>query len=81
MDYEDFLPLVESVWNQTMFYGDATKIISSKFKVLRNALKKWAKGHQNLNGTIEDVNNLIYLMDMVVNSGDYLIQNGISKLK
>jgi hypothetical protein len=45
MEYEDFLPLVESIWNQTIFYGDAAKRISSKFKVLRNALKKWAKGH------------------------------------
>jgi hypothetical protein len=53
-----------------MVYGDATKRISHKFKTLRRALKKLAKGHQNLRGIIEDVNNLICRMDMVENSRD-----------
>ena len=48
MEYDDFLPLVESIWYQSIYYGDAAKRISAKLKLLSGALKKWAKGHQNL---------------------------------
>jgi hypothetical protein len=32
--YDDFLPLVESVWNNSIFYQDAAKRITAKFKIL-----------------------------------------------
>jgi hypothetical protein len=72
MEYDDFLPLVESVWNNSMVYGDAAKRISSKFKALRVALKKWSSGHNSLRGTIADVNSVIGLLDMAENSRDLL---------
>jgi hypothetical protein len=45
MEYDDFIPLVESVWKNTIFYGDADKRITAKFKALRAAMKKWSSGH------------------------------------
>jgi hypothetical protein len=40
MEYDDFIPLVESVWKNNIFYGDAAKRITAKFKALRAAMKK-----------------------------------------
>jgi hypothetical protein len=55
-----------------MVYGDAAKRISSKFKALRAALKKWSSGHNGLRNTIADVNSVIGLLDMAENFRDLL---------
>jgi hypothetical protein len=72
MEYDDFLPLVESVWNNSMVYGDTAKRIFAKFKTLRATLKKWSSGHNNIRSTIADVNSVIGLLDMAENFRDLL---------
>lgn len=37
MDNEGFLPLVESVWKQSIHYADAAKRINAKMKILRKS--------------------------------------------
>jgi hypothetical protein len=55
MEYEDFLPLVDSVWNQSFSMEMLPREFHQSSKILRGSLKKRAKEHQNLRGSIEDI--------------------------
>jgi hypothetical protein len=72
MGYDHFLPLVEYVWNNSLFYQDAAKRIRAKFKIMRASLKKLAEGHHNLRSTITDVNHVTGLLDTAENSRDII---------
>ena len=63
MDHHSFLPLVESVWKQSIHYADAAKRINAKMKILRKSLKNWAKTLSNLKEDILSLNALIAMLD------------------
>lgn len=68
MAHDDFLPLVESIWTQSIHYGDATKRINAKMKILRKSLKIWAKTSSKLKDSNVDINALISMLDAFENS-------------
>lgn len=70
MDHDSFLPLVESVWKQSIHYADATKRINAKMKILRKYLKTRAKTLSNLKEGISFVNYLISMLDALESSRD-----------
>ncbi|XP_073360210.1 uncharacterized protein [Aegilops tauschii subsp. strangulata] len=68
MEHSQFLPLVESIWTQSIHYADAAKRINAKMKVLRKHLKSWAKTLSNIKTDIADINALVAMMDTIENS-------------
>lgn len=67
MEHDSFLPLVESVWKNSIHYADAAKRINAKMKILRKELKKWAKTLSNIKEDIINSNALIALLDGIEN--------------
>ena len=70
MDHDSFLPLVESVWKQSIHYADAAKRINAKMKILRKSLKNWAKTLSKLKEDILSLNALIAMLDTLEQSRD-----------
>jgi hypothetical protein len=70
MDNEGFLPLVESIWKQSIHYADAAKRINAKMKILRKSLKTWGKTLSNLKEDIAFINALISMLDALENLRD-----------
>jgi hypothetical protein len=62
-----FYQLVEHNWNNSVYYGDAAKRITAKFKVLRKAVKHWAKSFSSLQEDISDIHSFIAMLDSVEN--------------
>ena len=43
MEHQEFMPLLQQVWFTPLAEPDVAKVITAKFKNLRNALKEWEK--------------------------------------
>ena len=63
MEHEKFLPMVETVWKQSIHYVDAVKRNNAMFKILRKHLKTWARTLSLLKDEIADANCIISLLD------------------
>jgi hypothetical protein len=70
LDMPEFLATIENTWTQSIHYADASKRITSKFKILRKELKKWSKSIFSINKDIDDLNALISLIDAIENFRD-----------
>jgi hypothetical protein len=57
-----FMDTVKRIWN-IHCHGDSAKIISSKFKLLRKALKNWSTSISVINKIISNCNEVILLLD------------------
>jgi hypothetical protein len=62
MDFDGFMDVVSSKWNNAAFISDFARQITAKFKDLGYGLKKWSKQLSNLNQTI---NNCSYTLTML----------------
>lgn len=65
MAHDSFMPLVASCWNGFFPQQDATKLLTAKFKSLRNALRHWQSNLSNLKTTIENVKLVISFIDSI----------------
>lgn len=70
MEHENFLPMVELVWQNSIHYVDAAKIINAKFKILRKHLKTWAKSLSPIKEEILNVKNFVAFLDAIENFRD-----------
>lgn len=57
------MPLVESVWFQSIHFADGAKRISAKFKIIIKQLKTWNISLSLLKDEIEDANCIISMLD------------------
>jgi hypothetical protein len=57
-----FMDVVARIW-EINCVGDSAKVISSKFKLLRKALKNWSTSISVINKVIENCNIIILLLD------------------
>ena len=67
LEMPSFMPLIQKTWVESVYYGDAAKRISAKFKILRKVLKKWARPLSSLKEDIQDLNTLISFLDSIKN--------------
>jgi len=58
-----FLETVSLHWNNSPFYGNAAKKLSSKLEHVRVGLKSWSKGLSNLNKLIYNCKWVLHLLD------------------
>lgn len=63
MDHPGFMETVTLNWNNSTFFANAAKNISSKLKHVRAGLRKWSKKLSNLNKLIYNSNWVLLLMD------------------
>jgi hypothetical protein len=61
MDFDGFMDVVSSKWNNAAFISDSGKQITAKFKNLRYGLKKWSK--QLSNQTITNCSYTLTMLD------------------
>jgi hypothetical protein len=57
------MDLVKSVWSTNIRTSNSATRVSSKFKLLRAALKKWSKKLSNLSKLIKVSNNTLEVLD------------------
>jgi exonuclease III len=58
LQHPDSLATVEHTWSQSIYYADAVKRITAKFKILRKEMKKWSNSISSINHDIKDLNSL-----------------------
>lgn len=65
MEHNDFLQIVQAVWQQTIHTKDIGQRINLKFKLLGRTLKIWSKqlSRDNLKTVISNTNEVIFLLD------------------
>jgi len=63
MSHPEFLTLVTSSWNAPYPQQDAAKLLTAKFKALRNNLKRWQAQLSNMKKTIANVKLVISFLD------------------
>ena len=57
-----FMEVVDNIW-AIHCHGDSAKIISGKFKLLCQGLKKWSTSISTLNRLVENYNEIILMLD------------------
>ena len=57
-----FMEVVDNIW-AIHCHGDSAKIISAKFKLLRQGLKKWSTSISTLNRLVDNCNEIILMLD------------------
>jgi len=65
MSHPEFLTLVTSSWNAPYPQQDAAKLLTAKFKALRNNLKRWQAQLFNMKKTIANVKLVISFLDSI----------------
>jgi hypothetical protein len=74
MSYDSFMPLVANCWNGFFPQQDVAKLLTAKFKFLRNALKTWQSQISNLKITIENIKLVISFLDAIEECRDQTLQ-------
>ena len=74
MSYDSFMPLVANCWNSFFPQQDAAKVLTAKFKSLRNALRNWQSQLSNLKITIENVKLVFSFLDSIEEWRDLTLQ-------
>lgn len=62
MEHHDFMPLIQDAWSAPPYISNAAKIITAKFKNLRNFLKDWSRNLSNLKVEIQNVKLVLILL-------------------
>lgn len=65
LQHQDFLGVVNKIWEQDTQEHDSAKLITAKFKRLRKGLKIWSRSLSNLSSSIKAANELIFLWDLI----------------
>lgn len=65
MSHPDFLKVVSDSWNAPFPQQDAAKLLTTKFKALRNNLKCWQAQLSNIKKTIANVKLVISFLDSI----------------
>ncbi|XP_020179632.1 uncharacterized protein [Aegilops tauschii subsp. strangulata] len=63
LHHSDFKQVVASAWSIPVGNLDSVKSLNAKFKILRRALKLWAKSLSCLKSTIAKLNELLFMWD------------------
>lgn len=63
LEHPGFFDTVNLHWNNSPFYANAAKHLSTKMKQIRTGLRKWSKNLSNLNKLIYNCNWVLSLMD------------------
>jgi hypothetical protein len=63
LDFDGFMDVISSKWNNAVYISDSAKQITAKFKDLRYGLKKWSKQLSNLNQTITNCSFTLSMLD------------------
>ena len=74
IDHPGFMDLVKSVWTSNVRASNSATRISSKFKLLRAALKKWSKKLSNLSRLIKICNDNLEVLDSLEEQRPLFIQ-------
>jgi len=73
-DHPEFMELVKSVWSANVRASNSATRISSKFKLLRAALKKWSKKLSNLSMLIKICSYKLEVLDSLEEQRPLFIQ-------
>lgn len=60
-----FLEVVELAWAKPVKIGNAASVLCQKFKILRQALKRWSKNISRLKVAIENTNKALLELDNI----------------
>ena len=74
MSYDSFMPLVANCWNGFFPQQDVAKVLATKFKSLRNALRNWQSQISSLKINIENVKLVISFLDSIEEWRDLTLQ-------
>jgi hypothetical protein len=66
-DFDGFMDVMTSAWNNAPYKSDAALSLNSTFKCLRPALKKWSRNISQLNNTICKCNYTLAMIDGIEN--------------
>lgn len=74
LQHLDFFTVVEQAWNIQPSSSDAAKVLTSKFKSLRVALKHWKRSLSNLKVTISNIKSVLSLFCLMEEFRDLSIE-------
>jgi hypothetical protein len=60
-----FMDVVQRIWDMTNVSGNSAKVITSKLKFFRKALKKWNGNISNMDAMIANCNKIILMVDEI----------------
>jgi len=63
VDHPGFMDLVKTVWATNVSASNSATRITTKFKLLRAALKKWSRKLSNLNRLLKICNETLEILD------------------
>ena len=71
---EQFLPLIQHGWSTPVIQSDKAKILTAKFKKLRQVLRDWQASQINLGTIIQNVKRIIQLLEVMRDYRDLSLQ-------